>query len=467
MNLLIKNGTVVTSREVKQADILIRQGKIDSLLNSFPRGAYDEGLADKVIDAANMLVMPGGVDAHTHLDMPFMGTHSSDDFKTGTVAAAMGGTTSIIDYVIPQKGESLKEAVDKWHKKAAGKAVIDYSFHVAVVPPVDKILQDFKYLVKSGITSIKCFLAYKDSLMISDTDLFKLLAEAKKHKILVNIHAENGEIIDFLTKKHLKEGKTEPIYHANSRPSALEDEAVSRVIKIAQITKTPIYFAHLSSKGAVKEIKRAKKNGQKVFAETCPQYLILSEQKYLTDNFEGAKYVMSPPLRKFKHCHYLKKSVKAGIIDVIATDHCPFNFDGQKTMGLKDFTKIPNGIPGIETRMPLMFNEMIVKMGINLSKFVELNCANPAKIFGLETKGDIEPGKDADIVIWNPDFIWKIKQEILHERVDYTPYEDCSITGKLVAVISRGEIIAENGEFKAESARGKFIYRKTSAPAYS
>ena len=464
MDLIIKNGTVVTSKEVKPADILIKNGKIESIKKIGNQVKEKSGI--KIIDAEKMLVMPGGVDVHTHLEMPFMGTYSTDDFLTGTIAAAMGGTTSIIDYIIPEKGESLKKAVNKWHKKADNKAVIDYGFHMAIVPPVDKVLEEFDYLVKSGITSIKCFLAYKDSLMLNDTDIYKLLVKAREHKILVCVHAENGEIIDYLTKKFLKDEKKEPVYHAYSRPPELEDEAVSRIIKLSRLSGTPVYFVHLSSKGGIKEIKRAKKNRQRVFAETCPQYAIFSEHKYFSGEFEGAKFVMSPPLRKYKHCSYIKKSIKEGFIDVIATDHCPFNFNKEKQRGIRDFTKIPNGMPGIEARMPVMFNEMVVKMGIDLSKFVELNCTNPAKIFGMKSKGDIKEGKDADIAIWNPDLIWKITKETLHENVDYTPYEDYVVTGKPITVISRGKIIMENCKLKAVSRRGKFISREISKPAY-
>ncbi len=464
MDLIIKNGTVVTSKETRQADIYIKDGKIESIKDS---GLYTEVSAAKILDASNMLVMPGGVDVHTHLEMPFMRTYSTDDFRTGTIAAAMGGTTSIIDYVIPKKRESLKRALDKWHKKANNKAVIDYGFHMAIVPPVDRVLNEFDFLVKSGITSIKCFLAYKNSLMVNDADLYRILTKARENKILVCTHAENGEIIDYLTKQFLKQKKREPFFHAYSRPPELEDEAVCRVIKLAGMTKTPVYFVHLSSKGAVKEIKRAKKDKQKIFAETCPQYTVFSEHKYFSKNFEGAKYVMSPPLRKYKHCSYIKKAIKEGVIDVIATDHCPFNFNKEKQRGLNDFTKIPNGMPGIETRMPVMFNEMVVKRAIDPSTFVDLNCTRPAKIFGLKQKGDIKEGKDADIVIWNPDLIWKIRHEKLHENVDYTPFEDYVVTGKPIITVSRGEIIMENGELKAEPGRGRYISRQISKQAYS
>ncbi len=464
MDLIIRNGTIISSKEGKQADLYIKNGKIDSIKEC---ESYKEVPGAKVIDAANMLVMPGGVDVHTHLQMPFMGTHSTDDFRTGTIAAAMGGTTSIVDYVIPKRRESLKRALQNWHKKAKGKAIIDYGFHMALVPPVDRPVNEFEFLVESGVTSIKCFMAYKNSLMLSDTDLYRILAKAGEHNILTCIHAENGELIDYLTKDLLKQGKREPIFHAYSRPPGIEDESVSRVIKISKMTKSPVYFVHLSSKGGIKEIKRAKGNKQAVFAETCPQYTVLSEHRYFAKDFEGAKYVMSPPLRKYKHCSYIKKSIKDGVIDVIATDHCPFNFNKEKRRGLKDFTKIPNGMPGIETRMAVMFNEMVVKMGLDACKFVELNCTNPAKIFGLNQKGDIKPGLDADIAIWNPDLIWKIKHENLHENVDYTPFEDYVVTGKPVSVISRGEIIVENGKLTAEPGRGVYISRKISGSAYS
>jgi len=460
MDIVIKNGFVVTSKETRQADILVKGGKIQAVEQKL------DGVDAKIIDAANMLVMPGGVDVHTHLDMPFMGTNSCDDFETGTIAAAFGGTTTIIDYVIPGRWNSLQRAVNKWHRKAEGKAVIDYGFHVAVTPPVNRAIKDLSALKEMGITSIKCFLAYKNSLMIDDASFFALLEEAQKHKILVCVHAENGEIIDLLTKRYLMEGRTDPIYHACSRPPELEEEAVSRAIKLADMAGAPVYFVHLSTKQAVRDVKKAKNSGQKVFAETCPQYMLLHENRYFEKNFEGAKYVMSPPLRKVKHCDYLKKSLINGNIDVIATDHCPFNFNGQKKRGLKNFTQIPNGIPGIETRMPLMYNEMVVKMGMDLSRFVELNCTKPAKMFGLKQKGEIRPGKDADIVVWNPDLIWKIKHKTLHENVDYTPYENSVITGKPLTVLSRGEVIIENNELKASPGRGRYISREVSRIAY-
>lgn len=465
MELLIKNGNIVTAKKTKIADILIKNGKIIEISSKI---SIEENSSKKIkiIDAAGKFVLPGGVDVHTHLDMPFMGAFSTDDFHTGTVAAAFGGTTSIIDYVIPEKAASLADSIDIWHKKAKNKAVIDYGFHLAVIPPIDNCLEELSSISKYGITSIKCFLAYKNSLMIDDGSLFKLLQQASKNKILVCIHAENGEVIDILTKELLKKGKTAPIFHALSRPVTLEAEAVSRVLKLAKLTDTPVYFVHLSSKEALKEIKKAKKNNQKVFTETCPQYLLLSEDKYNEVGFEGAKYVMSPPLRMHEDTKAVHKATIKNKIDVIATDHCPFNFHKEKQQGINNFTQIPNGIPGIETRMQLIYNEMVVKNNISINKFVEITCTNPAKIFGMEAKGDLKVGMDADIAIWDTDLKWKITAGNLHQNVDYTPFENFTGIGKPVTVISRGNIIIENNELKAKPGAGQFIKRKTSLSAY-
>ena len=465
MELIIKNGNVVTAKETKHADIYIKNGKISAIA---PDLSIITGTNKNIpeIDAAGKFVLPGGVDVHTHLDMPFMGTCSTDDFYTGTVAAAFGGTTSILDYVIPQKAQSLSDAIKLWHEKAENKAVIDYGFHLAVIPPVENILKELPGLEEQGITSIKCFLAYKDSLMLDDGSLFKLLQQASKNKILVCVHAENGEVIDVLQKQYIEEGKTEPVYHALSRPALLEAEAVGRVLKLAKIAEAPVYFVHLSTKEALKEIKRAQKDNQKVFAETCPQYILLSQNKYLEPDFNGAKYVMSPPLREPEHLQALIKAVKRNRIDVIATDHCPFNFKKEKQLGREDFTNIPNGIPGIETRMPLIFNEMVINNNISINKFVEITCTKPAQIFGMKTKGDLKPGMDADIAIWDTDLKWTVSAKDLHQNVDYTPFENYMISGKPVTVLSRGKVIIENNELKVPPGNGQFIKREISLQGY-
>lgn len=461
MEILIKNGKVVSSKETKKADIYIKDGKISQIA---PKINISGNV--KIIDATGKYILPGGIDVHTHLDMPFMGSFSTDDFYTGTVAAAFGGTTSILDYIIPQKFQPASDAINLWHEKAKNKAVIDYGFHLAVIPPLEKLLEELPILAEQGITSIKCFLAYKNALMLDDGNLFKLLEAAAKNKILVCVHAENGEVIDVLTKKYLEECKTDPIYHAFSRPAALEGEAASRILKLAGITDTPVYFVHLSTKDALKEIKRAKKLQQKVFSETCPQYFLLSQRKYLENDFNGAKYVMSPPLRENKHLRGILKAVKDDRIDVIATDHCPFNFNKEKQLGRDDFTKIPNGIPCIETRMPLAFNELVVKNDVSLNKFVEITSTKPAQIFGMTAKGDLQAGMDADIAIWDTEYKWTIKSEDLHQNVDHTPFEGFSGIGKPVTVICRGNIIIENNELKAGVGNGEYIKRTVSLLAY-
>lgn len=463
MELIIKNGSVVSSEETKNADIYIKNGQI---LEIAPNIKLPPEKDVKVIDASGKFVLPGGVDVHTHLDMPFMGTVTADDFYTGTVAAAFGGTTSIIDYIIPEKNLPLIESINLWHEKAVGKSVIDYGFHLAVISPAENFLKELPFLADKGITSVKCFLAYKNSLMIDDSDLFKLLSEAEKNKILVCVHAENGEIIDVLTKKYLEEGNVEPFYHSLSRPANLEGEAVARVLNLAESVKAPVYFVHLSSKDALKEIKKARKLNQKVFGETCPQYFLLSQSKYLEPDFNGAKYVMSPPLRDSGHLRSIFKAIKKAEIDVIATDHCSFNFNKEKQLGREDFTKIPNGIPGIETRMPLVFNETVIKNNISINKFVEMTCTKPARIFGMKNKGDLKPGMDADVAIWDIGLKHTISAKNLHQNVDYTPFEKFTVTGKPVIVISRGEIIVENNQFKGKKGDGRFIKREVSQEAY-
>jgi len=457
MELIIKNGSVVSSKETKKADIYIKDGKIAEISASINKAGV------QVIDASARIVMPGGVDVHTHLDMPFMGSFSTDDFYTGTVAAAFGGTTSIIDYVIPEKSQSLLDAVNVWHEKAKDKAVLDYGFHLVIVPPIETTLAEISQLPEMGITSIKCFMAYKNALMLDDRALFKLLRKSVSTGMLVCVHAENGDIIDVLTRKTLQEGKTEPIYHALTRPANLEGEAAGRIIKLAESLRAPLYFVHVSTSDAVSEISKAKNNNQKIFSETCPQYLLLDSTRYQEPDFEGAKYVMSPPLRDETHLEYLFEAIlEEDEIDVIATDHCPFNFNKEKQNGKDDFTKIPNGIPGIETRMPLMYSELVVNKGLPINKFVELTCTKPAKIFGMTNKGDIKVGMDADIAIWDAEQKWTISVDNLHQNVDYTPFEGLEVTGKPITVISRGNIVIENNELKANAGIGQFVKREKS-----
>lgn len=461
MDLVIKNGTVVTSENTSIADIYVKDGKIAAILDKDQSFDFAEkNPVSKVIDASGKLVMPGGVDVHTHLDMPFMGTSSVDDFESGTISAIYGGVTSIIDYAIPEKNQSLIECLNIWHKKAKAKAYVDYGFHMSVVPPVEKVLDELKELVDSGITSIKCFFAYKNALMINDESFIQLLKKAKESGILVCVHAEDGEVIDLLTKKFIAENKTEPHYHALSRPAEFEEKSVEKILNFAESEDASIYFVHISTKSAIEKINKSKMRGVKVLIETCPQYLLLTDELYLKPNFEGAKYVMSPPLRSKKHLYGLVSALKQGQIDVIATDHCSFNFGVEKQLGKDCFAKIPNGIPGLETRMPLIFKKMVVEEGISLSDFVKINCTTPAKIFGLTSKGDIKIGYDADIVIWDATCRSKIKAANLHHKVDYNPYEGFESAGKIETVLLRGNVIMDNGNLVINSPSGKFIKRE-------
>lgn len=451
--MIIKNACIVTSKEQFTGYIVVRDGIIKEVAEGEP---YSKSDADTVIDAKGKIVTPGGVDAHTHLEMPFMGTYSTDDFNTGTKAALYGGTTTIIDYIIPKKNQTIKQAFVIWQKKAENKAYTDYSFHLAIVPPIGKMLSEFESLKKLGISSIKCFLAYKDSLMLNKSEIEAIFEEAQKNDILVCIHAEEGEQIDANIKELISEGKTDPIYHAISRPSKLEAEAVSKVLKIAKKHNSPVYFVHTSTAGAISEIKEAQAKGQKVYIETCPQYLYLTEEKYKEDNFGGAKYVMSPPLRAESDVCAIRNAIKENRIDVIATDHCPFNMQKEKLMGLNDFTKIPNGIPCIELRMPLIM-DFYIKNNLPLTEFVKTTCTNPAKIFGLNSKGDLVEGMDADLVIWDTTKEWKISVNDLHENVDYTPFEEITIHAKAETVVARGKIALSKSTFNEKEPKGKMV----------
>ncbi|MFQ6087828.1 MAG: dihydropyrimidinase [Candidatus Methanofastidiosia archaeon] len=452
-DLVVKNGKVVTATDTYEADLGVVEGKISAI------GKDLDG--EKVIDASRMLVFPGGVDIHTHLDMPFMGMVSSDDFKTGTMAAAAGGTTTIIDFAIQGKGQSLKEALDTWKKKAKGKAVIDYGFHLAITDLPEEVMREIPEMVKEGVPSFKLFLAYKGSLMVDDGTFFKALVEARKNGALIAFHGENGDVVDILVRKMLSEGKTEPIHHAESRPEEAEGEATGRAIALAEMAKAPIYVVHLSCSEALDKVKAARRKGQPVYAETCPQYLLLSKDNYLEPDWGGAKYVMSPPLRDRWNQEVLWNGLLNGDLQVVSTDHCPFNFKGQKDVGKDDFSKIPNGAPGIETRIPLIYSEGVLKRRFSLNRFVELTSTNPAKLFGIfPEKGTIAVGSDADLVIFDPEKEVVLAAENLHQRVDYTPYEGMRVKGYPVKTIVSGNFIIENGEFLGKSGTGRYLKRK-------
>ncbi|MFM8268878.1 MAG: dihydropyrimidinase [Pseudomonadota bacterium] len=453
--VIIRNGTVVTATDTFKADILVEGEKVTAISHQLKE------TAPKEVDASGCYVFPGGIDAHTHLDLPFMGTSSSDDFETGTLAALHGGTTTIIDFAFQTPGKSLKEGLDEWHQKAREKAVGDYAFHVAVVDFNDKTRLEIKDLIeKEGVTSFKTFMAYKGALMIDDRQMIGLMNEVKKWGGIVTVHAENGDLADSLIQMNREKGNKAPKYHALSRPEIVEAEATGRAIDIAYAGNHPVYIVHMTCEGALNRVKEAAKRNQRVLVETCIQYLLLDDTYYDRPGFEGAKWVMSPPLRKPKDQEALWTSLEQGLVHVVATDHCPFCMK-QKEMGKDDFSKIPNGAPGIENRMELLYSEGVEKKRISLNKFVEVNCTNPAKIFGLfPEKGTIAVGSDADLVIFDPRVEHTLSKETQHMNCDYSSYEGWKVKGKVKTVLLRGTIAIENGKAHIGKGFGKYLRRK-------
>ncbi|HMH23887.1 MAG TPA: dihydropyrimidinase [Puia sp.] len=454
MSLLIKNGRVITAADDYIADIFIEGETVSAIGKDLPVKA------DREIDASGMLVMPGGVDPHVHLDMPFMGTFSSDTHETGTRAALFGGTTTVIDFVLQQQGHSLKEALGEWNGRAEGTAVGDYSFHMAVTDFNDNTRAEIKEMIeKEGITSFKTFMAYKGALMIDDRQMTALMQEVKLQGGLVTVHATNGDMIDYLIARHRAEGKLSPLYHGLSQPEVTEAEASGRFADIADYTGCPGYIVHLTCEGALNAVRNATRRNQKLFVETCIQYLLLDAAVY-EQNFEGAKWVMSPPLRQKKDQLTLWAGINQGLVNVVATDHCPFMWK-QKLMGKDDFSKIPNGHPAIENRMELLYSEGVDKGRISLNKYVEVACTNPAKIFGMfPRKGTIAPGSDADILIFDPRQEHTLSASTHHMNVDYSGYEGWKLRGKVKTVLLRGEVAIDNGECLLKKGYGKFIRRK-------
>ncbi len=454
MSLLIKNGRIITAEQDYAADIYIEKDKINLI------GLNLSMEADKVIDAKGKYVIPGGIDVHTHLDMPFGGTKSSDDFETGTRAAAFGGTTTIIDFAVQAKGTRMGDALDTWRKKAEGKATIDYGFHLIITDLPEAGIVDMSEMVREGVTSFKLFMAYPNVLMADDDTIFRAMKYAGKTGSLVCIHAENGRIIDSIVRQSIADGKTAPIYHALTRPTIAESEAVNRSIALAQIAEVPVYIVHLSSNDGLEKVAEARDKGIPVFAETCPQYLFLSLDDMGKPGFEDAKLVFSPPLREKWNQDKLWAGLQKNDIQIISTDHCPFFFNGQKDMGKDDFRKIPNGGPCIEHRMQLIYDGGVNQKRINLNRWVELTSTNPAKMFGMfPKKGTIAPGSDADIVIWDPEKEYTISVQTHHIRVDYSMFEGHKVKGNAEIVISRGDVIVENNEFCGKPGRGNFLKR--------
>ncbi len=459
MRTLIENGQIVTAVDSYTADILI-DGETISLIGRDLGKLV--GSVDKSIDASGKLVIPGGIDPHTHLDLPFGGTSSSDDFESGTRAAAFGGTTSIIDFAVQYKDQSLNQALDVWFAKAQGKATIDYGFHLICTDLPDERLPELKKLIDQGVSSFKLFMAYPGVFLVDDGTIFKAMSTAGEAGGLICMHAENGVIIDVLVRQALASGRTAPKYHALTRPTKAEAEGVHRAIAIAEMAESPVYIVHLSCNDALVEVQRARDAGLRAYAETCPQYLFLDYSYYESEDFEGAKYVMTPPLRDKSNQEMLWRGLRGDDLQVISTDHCPFCFKEQKELGRGDFSKIPNGGPGVEHRMSLIYNGGVAAGRVDLNRFVELTSTAAAKIFGLfPKKGTIAVGSDADIVIFDPNREQTISAKTHHMRVDYSAYEGWVVKGVTETVLSRGRVIVENGEFRAENGDGKFLKRGT------
>jgi dihydropyrimidinase len=459
---LVQNGTIVTAADRYDADIYIDKGVIAYI------GRAITLMADTVIDAAGKLIIPGGIDAHTHLDMPFGGTTSADDFESGTIAAAHGGTTTLVDFAIQSVGEGLYPAFDTWRGRAEGKATIDYGFHMIIRELTDQVAGDMDRLARhDGITSFKLFMAYPGVFMVDDATMFKALARTRDNGGLICVHAENGGVIDTLVKDALRRGETTPKYHALTRPSKTEGEATGRAIALAEMAGAPIYIVHLSCAEALEKVRQARDAGLPTYAETCPQYLFLSYDDYEREGFEGAKFVMSPPLREKWHQDVLWKGLKTNTLQVVSTDHCPFRMDDptQKLLGKDDFSKIPNGAPGIETRLMLLWDGGVRAGRIDAHRFVELVATNPARMFGLwPRKGTIAVGSDGDLVVWDPDLQVTLSATTHHMRVDYNPYEGRVVTGAPAVVVSRGDVIVDHGTFKGRPGRGQFIKRTAGPP---
>lgn len=456
---IITNGRVVTATDTYAADVAITDGRITAIGQNLPRQN-----AARVLEAAGEFVFPGGIDVHTHLDMPFGGTTSADDFETGTRAAAFGGTTTLIDFAIQYKGQSLRTAFDTWTKKASSKAVCDYSFHCIITELADAQLQEMNALVREGVTSFKLFMAYPGVFMLDDGSIFKALQTTAKNGGLVCMHAENGSAIDVIVQQALAEGKKAPKYHALTRPTTAEAEATSRAIALAEMAGAPVYIVHLSCNDALEKVREARDRGLPVYAETCPQYLYLSIENFDVPGFEGAKYVFTPPLREKWHQEKLWNGLKRDHLQVVSTDHCPFCFKEQKELGRDDFTKIPNGGPGIEHRMSLVYSGGVAQGRFSVNRFVELVSTTPAKLFGLyPRKGTIAVGSDADLVIFDPDRKHTISAKTHHMRVDYSMFEGISVTGMPDVVLSRGRIVVQGDKFLGRAGQGEFLRRSTYA----
>ena len=465
MTLLIRGGEVVTASDRYVADVLVEGETIAAI------GKDLAVKADRTIEAKGLFVIPGGIDVHTHMELPFGGTTASDDFETGTIAAAYGGTTTIVDFAVQGMGEPMQKAYEAWRQKAEGKVAIDYALHMIVRDLPEVSLPDMDEMIREGVTSFKLFMAYPGVFMVDDATIFRALRRTGDNGGFICMHAENGGAIDELVRRALRDGNTAPKYHALTRPPEAEGEATGRAIALSEMAGVPIYIVHLSAAHALAKVKEARDRGLPAYAETCPQYLFLSYDNYEEPGFEGAKYVMSPPLRPKWHQDELWKGLASDDLQVVSTDHCPFcmkegahGMPIQKELGKDDFSKIPNGAPGVETRLMLLFDGGVRGGRFPIQRFVQLVSTAPAKLFGLfPKKGTIAIGSDADLVLFDPNAVTTLSHKTLHMRVDYNPYEGRKVTGAPKTVVSRGEVIVEGGKFVGKAGRGRFLKRGTYA----
>jgi len=457
--LLFTGGTVVTAEGSYRADVLVEDGRVSAV------GASIDADGLETVDASGLLVMPGFIDAHTHMDMPFGGTMTADDWATGTEAAAAGGTTMIIDFALQEVGGTLAGAFDAWTEKARDSAVIDYGFHVAITDLRDDIKAELPDLAAKGVASVKIFMAYKGTpLYTEDDDLFETLQLSKDAGVLVLVHAENGDAIAKLQQQALARGDTAPKFHALTRPEAVEAEATNRAIRLAEVAEAPILVVHVSCAPALEAIHLAHERGQTVYAETCPQYFAFEYEDLAREGFEGAKYVCSPPLRDPSNRPALWNGLKTGDLQIFGSDHCSFNYEGQKDLGRDDFTLIPNGIPGAEERAMTLWTLGVREGKLSENQFVAVLSTNQARVYGAyPKKGTLAPGADADIVLWDPDLSTTATVGNRHGNVDYTPYEGRSFTGGPAAVYVRGNLVYKDGEVVGERGSGRFVERKFTA----
>ncbi|MCM3207977.1 dihydropyrimidinase [Paenibacillus illinoisensis] len=453
---LIQNGVLVTAADTFEADILIENGKITQIGMGMVADDRTE-----IVDASGCYVIPGGIDPHTHLDMPFGGTVTADDFATGTAAAAFGGTTTILDFCLTQKGKPLTESLKEWHAKAKGKAAIDYGFHLMIGEMNDQVLEELPQVIEEeGVSSFKVFMAYKNQFQADDGILYQTLQKAKEYGALVMVHAENGDVIDLLVRQALAEGRTEPIHHALTRPSILEGEATGRAARLAALADSQLYVVHVTCAEAVEQIARMRDMGYRIWGETCPQYLTLDQSIMDQPDFEGAKYVWSPPLREASHQEVLWNALKSGQLQTIGSDHCSFNFKGQKDLGKNDFSKIPNGGPVIEDRLSILYSEGVAKGRISLNQWVDLCSTRASKLFGMfPQKGTLAVGTDADIVIFDPSISREISASTHHMNVDYSAFEGMQVQGCPVTVLCRGEYVIKDRQFAGAAGSGQYVKR--------